>query len=321
MKRSWPHKLHGLRRDVWFQGVKPPSISQLRAHDWAQQHVMQPTIALIEQALAALSQQFPFALRTHSATRIEFDIDAPFFANDLEIPIPPPSYAWKGGTARAVLGKMFGLAQLPPRDLDLLRLGSAWNDQDATVSARYMAEDWQRGHGVEIRRTMEAYLETRDLSVNECALYADRMIVSPMALFDSLGQVLRPCRYQPGSLSKPPSLNTLTLLKMLRLRSEQLSLGESWMLVGIADGRGAEPLHIAVQLRKALQQGVRVAELYVEELAAIGLLAAHVEHQLWYTLRELSDYLFEGLGFFPMLSADQLEFIGGLPEDNETSES
>jgi len=194
------------------------------------------------------------------------------------VPELPAGYGYKGGAARCVLAYVLGREGyfLAPRDLDVVRFGKSWTELDATVSKHFMAEDFARGHGVELLRSSSYYFNSRDLTVNEILYFEGELLVSIVGLLDLLGLLLRPCRFLSGSLSKKPELRGSTLVKMLRLRAESLTAGVSWVLAGVTEEVVISDLELAVQLEKALSRGVDVGERFFALGRELGLFGAEI---------------------------------------------
>lgn len=158
-----------------------------------------------------------------------------------------------------------------PRDLDVVRFGGGWNETDTFVSKEVMPRDFERGFGVEVCSNIERYLSSRDLSVNEVVFGGGVVRASPIAVLDTIGGLLRPCKYRPGSMRHPPSLSGATVVKMLRLRAEGIVDGHPWSISGVPADQIIDPFDVAVQLDKAFARSDRVAELFIEQCAAVGI--------------------------------------------------
>lgn len=196
-----------------------------------------------------------------------------FAAPASEFELLPNGYYYKGGAARQMLGRLLGVHAPPPRDIDLVRFGGVWNAGDTAISKRLMPLDFERGFGVEICSDMRRYHATRDLSVNEVIYGNGEVLASPIAVFDTLGGVLRPCQYIGGSIHRAPALRSATVMKMLRLRAEGIVDGFPWALIGVPPRQDIEPFDVALQLDKAFARSRRVAEVFIDQCHAVGIFA------------------------------------------------
>lgn len=288
----WNHKLHTLRRQRLFE-----SDEEAGGHRTPEVHAARDLAAALIVSGSAFERWSELASLLEPYGGTEWNI-APdkltrVLPPDLSLPALPPSYGFKGGAARHLLRSALGRPAELPRDLDLVRIGTRWNATDTELSGRYMGDDFRRGHGVELVRDLSRYLRTRDISLNELLYIDGTLTVTPIALLDTLGLVLRPCRYLPGTLSKPPALLGRILLKMLRLRAEGLARGESWTLLGIPERVDIEEFHVALQLHRAAERSEEVARLFADSLVYLGLLTIPSEGDPLAVCRELLDHHLE----------------------------
>lgn len=225
---------------------------------------------------------------------------------DVDIPessLLPPSYFIKGGGARLALAILLRREHEEPalRDLDLFRISTRWHPLDSELAERFMPDDLAHGHGVELVPTLEAYLATRDLTVNQVALVESTLICSPLAILDFVCRVIRPARYYPGTLHRPLALQGRVVTKMFRFRAER---GEEWSIVGIPRDSTMSSFDIALHLDRALSRGRPVAIEYLKQLSAAGFIfpwATDGEDLLFEMIEELAADLEEGESFFSNL--------------------
>lgn len=215
----------------------------------------------------------------------------------------PPSYFIKGGGARLALATLLGKQHEEPalRDLDLFRISTRWHPLDTELAERFMPDDLMNGHGVELVPTIEAYLATRDLTINQVAIVDSNLICSPLALLDFVSKVIRPARYYPGTLHRPLSLQGRVVTKMFRFRAER---GDEWTLVGIPRDTTMSSFDIALHLDRALGRGRQCAIKYLKQLAAAGFIfpwATDGEELLSEMIEELATDLEDGENFFSNL--------------------
>ena len=110
------------------------------------------------------------------------------------LPPVPGGYGFKGGVARKVLARTLGLSAFgsPVRDIDLLRTAETPGDEDQRLAALYMPDDLTLGEfGIEVLGQEAAYMNSRELTVNQLALVGDRLAVTHACLLDTLGLTLR----------------------------------------------------------------------------------------------------------------------------------
>ena len=187
----------------------------------------------------------------------------------------PKSYGFKGGAARELLCDRLGLRDFrAPRDLDLVRRGAFYIQQDESVAREFMPHDYRHGARVELIRSMARYLSSRDLTINElCALY-EATNVSLLGALDTAGNVIRPSRYRGGSIHRQPSLEGKIFLKMVRLFAEAEHFGDASRVVGIPDAVIFSEVDLAINLDKAFQREGGVARRFIDALVHLGALEA-----------------------------------------------
>jgi hypothetical protein len=212
------------------------------------------------------------------------------------IPFP---YGLKGGAAReALISALETRAAREPRDIDLIRRGHHINAQDVEMACRFMPQDYLHGARVELVAALSDYLGSRDLSINEVAVFGDSIFTTLLCILDTIGHTIRPSRYRGGSLHKKPQLLGRTLLKMVRLYAEGCSCGEPWSLTGIPDEVSFSEFDFALNLNKAFQRGRTVAEQFVRTAEILALIPASA-HPLKRALEELEHLRHGERGLFP----------------------
>jgi hypothetical protein len=189
-----------------------------------------------------------------------------------------PPYGLKGGAARELFAAL--AHQRParsPRDIDVVRRGSFAIVADEVVAKSLMPHDYRHGARVELIRSMPKYLASRDVTVNEVAVFDDVAFVSLLGALDTLGHTLRPSRYRGGSIHKLPSLDGRIFLKMVRLFAEAECHGDPVQLVGIPDQISFSEFDLALHLDKAFQRSIEVARRFVDTLVLLGALPASTD--------------------------------------------
>lgn len=211
-----------------------------------------------------------------AARLISFSAGIARFAapNVPEIPSLPMRYGYKGGCARLALTLLVGMNahRASPRDLDLVRFGNPLialdRFRDRQVSAQYMREDSIRGDGVEVVSSIEEYLSTRDIVLNEVVVIGGHVICTQAALHDCLGGVLRPSRFVKLRDGRVP---LRTWAKIIRLEAEASERGQHMEIRELgssADSSAAVPafnaFDIALHLERALAMSEQVAKRYLD---------------------------------------------------------
>lgn len=200
-------------------------------------------------------------------------------------PALPQHYGYKGGAARYALSMALGIeAQaMAPRDLDLVRRFGTDASLDETLLQQVNPYDFAHGAKIEEIKSTEAYLHSRDLTVNEVVIFATIGSASILALLDLLGCTLRPCRYRGGTMRSRRRLAPMTVAKCLRLAAEgdqcitdQSSAERSravarWVVVGVPDQQEVTSFALGIQLKKALERGVDVAHRFLTYCVGAGI--------------------------------------------------
>lgn len=185
------------------------------------------------------------------------------------------SYGFKGGMARELLAETLKLRQFrTPRDIDLVRKGSYFREQDRLVAQRLMPNDYKHGARIELIRSLPRYFTSRDLTINEVVAFKDEIAISTIGLLDHVSNTIRPSRYQGGTIHRQPELDGRVLLKMIRLFAESEHFNESVELVGLPDIINFSEFDLAINLDKAYQRGPKVAAIFAETLVLLGGLSA-----------------------------------------------
>lgn len=209
------------------------------------------------------------------------------------LPELPDGYAFIGGAARAVLGRVIGLGYgMEPRDLDIVRIT---NDSalDTEIAQRYMPDDYAHGHGV--RQIREDYFDSRDLTMNEVLYYQDKLFLTKDCLLDTVRGIIRFSdfeRKESWDEGKPYWINDKLLAKALRFAAE---LTERGLEVEVEEDpykfEYINDFHMALHLDRALERGYSTAQAYVDKLIEKGqleenvntpeALQAHLEDQIY----------------------------------------
>jgi hypothetical protein len=193
----------------------------------------------------------------------------------------PGGYALKGGAARSMLEEKLELpSNFPARDIDIVRLGTRWDDLDSEISKTLMPEDFSRGKGVELVSSWRSYFTSRDLTINEIIVLDDELIVTPLGMTDTIARVLRPNNYRLGTSARPPLLPDGTAAKLLRLLAEGEAAAIPWTLLGLPEEQELSDFSLALQLAKSFQRSDKVAALFAELCAHLGYVDAESKSAL-----------------------------------------
>lgn len=192
----------------------------------------------------------------------------------VRVPKLPWPYGIKGGGARLALERLLQRERSAdvPRDLDLVRFGSskggsALTKRDEQMARRFMAEDWQHGHGVEVAPSIEAFLQTRDLTVNEVVLLSGQIICSVRCIQDCLRGTIQPTAH----LTKK-GVTGATALKGARLVATRRVAGRPGELCGFDEAFPSQPFDLRLNYLRALEHSPQVAEMFLSVCISRNLL-------------------------------------------------
>lgn len=195
----------------------------------------------------------------------------------LNVPRLPTGYGFKGGVARLALEAILGRAVrgVVPRDLDIVRFGTSPSRRDTRLAQKYMPEDARYGYGVELIAGLDEYMDSRDLTINQVLFMGSQVICSLQGLKDTLAGVLRPCAHiHSGKCAGR------ILAKMLRLKAEASVRGQTIKLEDAPPARTASRFDVGMHLARALSCSREVAQAYIQECRAQGLIDAGSDDEL-----------------------------------------
>ena len=210
----------------------------------------------------------------------------------------PIGYGLKGGSARALLERTLNLdPDASTRDIDVIRipLDRDYEEQDTEVSKKYMPDDYQQGHGVEVITSVQAYLDSRDFTINEVLVYGDILYVTRACILDTVRHIVRVTDFEKRKatqLSWEDGIGDKILSKMLRFRIQLLKKYSNAKIEDapslLLERRQIRPFYLALQLDRAYEMGINIAEQYVRELVILGQLPPVIR-----TAEQAVDYLLE----------------------------
>lgn len=184
----------------------------------------------------------------------------------------PDGYAYKGGAARALLLRALDIdSSYIPRDLDIVRTvdNEPFPDSDRDVAIRYMSDDFQHGHGVELLKDQDEYFRTRDLTINELLATDEKIIASRQAIMDSVRHVIRVTEHEK-QLFGGKHVGQKMLSKILRFYAEAIYRYDDASIEDVEDWEFEEyfisPFWLALQLDRSADISTEVAEVYISEL-------------------------------------------------------
>ncbi len=191
---------------------------------------------------------------------------------ELDIPDLPDGYGYSGGVARAVALKMMGLEPHEIRDLDIVAVEDhAPNLAIAEqIERELMHDDVQHGWGIP-STTIEAYMQTRDFTMNELLVVDGVLYATPTAVSDLYDGVIRPTDFELNMYPQTGVGGKLAAKSLLMQVVFEDTLGRSRVEGVDFQNLYIRNFYIALALNKAAQYGEDVAEKYVAKLAEHGI--------------------------------------------------
>jgi hypothetical protein len=213
----------------------------------------------------------------------------------------PEGYGYKGGAARALLGRTLGFdVESIPRDVDVIRLrkDESRPGLDAELAQHFMPDDFSTGYGVEHITDLEEYLASRDITLNEVLATDEKIFATKQCIVDSIRHILRPTKYERRGWDADGfdgGLSEKILAKILRFYSDSIARFDDAHIEGVEDWEYEEyfisPFWVALNLDRAVEQGEDIALLYIRACARKGQLPGDIT-----TVDEVVSYLERLLG-------------------------
>ncbi|MEM1110116.1 MAG: hypothetical protein AAGH99_15630 [Planctomycetota bacterium] len=211
-----------------------------------------------------------------------------FHRNTVVFPVPedemaglpplPEGYGYKGGVVRKALARTLRLpiSTAAVRDIDLLKAADTPPDHDRELAERYMTDDLIHGDAkVEAVINHRDYFTTREVTVNEAWLLHDEIEITHLGLIDTLAGVVR---ITQGHLNQNfGRAHPIVAFKVLRFAASMQAEGREPVIPPFRVNFRRRPhpfaFFLALQLSRALEGGVEVAEHFLEYARQWNLLA------------------------------------------------
>lgn len=189
----------------------------------------------------------------------------------------PPGYGFKGGVARKALARVLRLPiwTAAVRDIDLLRDADTPPDHDRELAERYMTDDLIHGDAqVEAITNARDYFTTREVTVNQITFLDGEIEITHLGLLDTLGGVIRVTRQHLGT--NYGRAHPIVAFKVLRFAANLRAEGREPLIPHFRVNFRRRPhpfaFFLALQLSRAFESGMEVAEFYIDYAREWGLL-------------------------------------------------
>lgn len=215
----------------------------------------------------------------------------------------PTGYVYHGGAARALLARKLGINPYAlHRDIDLAYAGDQENRLlDEDLAKKYSPDDYEKGHGV--NTVDDEYFDTRDFTINELLIVANKIILTKACLLDTVRGIVRFTKFEKKESydnDHPYYIKPKLLAKALRFVAEdELLLADA----NIYKFQNIDSFHIALHLDRALGSGEDVANKYIQQLKSKGQIPSDIS-----TISELLEYLYKETDFvFRFAKKEQID--------------
>jgi len=196
----------------------------------------------------------------------------------------PDGVAIMGGTARSLARRLVAGDKEPVRDLDLVfipeladRDNPPTDNEIEALSQKYMPDDYAYGHGIGTEH-LESYFGTRDLTINQCLVAGNKLLMTRAAYDDFQENIIRPSYYEQNKDNKPISermfLKALLLQAVFSEFTDSFPTLEDFGLDEIDreidenayDDIRISPFDVALTMNKAMGRGAQIAMKFTENL-------------------------------------------------------
>jgi len=185
----------------------------------------------------------------------------------------PPGYGYRGSAARALFERALGIKpDSIPRDIDIVRFSKdvPSNTDDKKILQHWIPDPEERRHGLEIIDEPLEYISNRDFTINEMFATDTEITFTRQCLLDTIRHIIRITDFELQELENNSDKKSKILAKALRLYSEGIYRWDDAAFANIPDWQFENyfitPFWLALQLDKACEVNMRVAETFVEEL-------------------------------------------------------
>lgn len=148
-----------------------------------------------------------------------------------------------------------------------------------------MPDDFLHGHGIQ-RESMENYFQTRDLTINQCLIVGDQLLMTRAAYDDLQENIIRPSYYEKPLAGQYCGdrllMRALLLQAVLQEATESYPILEDFemnddTIVYLGDTEREKTVEFpvsdfqkAISLNKAMSRGAKIARNFTENLAEWG---------------------------------------------------
>lgn len=204
----------------------------------------------------------------------------------------PQGVCVMGGTARSLARRLVAGDREPVRDLDLVYIEDLVSPEEEPdqseldrISEKYMPDDFLHGHGIQ-RESMENYFQTRDLTINQCLIVGDQLLMTRAAYDDLQENIIRPSYYEKPLAGQYCGdrllMRALLLQAVLQEATESYPILEDFemnddTIVYLGDTEREKTVEFpvsdfqkAISLNKAMSRGAKIARNFTENLAEWG---------------------------------------------------
>lgn len=258
----------------------------------------------------------------------------------------PQGVCVMGGTARSLARRMISGDREPVRDLDLVHITELSSpDQPLSkeeldeVSKKYMPDDFTYGHGIQTER-IEDYFGSRDLTINQCLLSGNRLLMTRAAYDDFQENIIRPTyyekRYEDDICHDRLLMRSLLLQTVLRESTESYPTLEEFTIYDDDDENYFEEeeedddrdetitylvdnFEQVVTLNKAMSRGVKTAQNFTKTLAEWGIINPKFVEQPMMLAKELNTRLRYPFVYRPLDSPMEDPLDDSLNDDRQNN--
>lgn len=214
----------------------------------------------------------------------------------------PQGYYIVGGAARSVAFAILHPNDYPPpiRDLDIGYILD--QDPDTSlcdeISAKYMQDDYNFGHGAQATVSIESYMNARDFTMNQVILRGNRLTMTKRAVDDIGRGIIRFAEYQDKWQPQDSKDNKFVKDK-LSIKSELLRAvldNEGYRVTVDPESRprrSHDYFHLALFLQKAFEYGDGIPEILLNNLYDAGIFGDEIKGSVLEVMRRVNEELLD----------------------------